>query len=130
MLLIPARSGNNKIYGGDVPDYIYQVMDETFVEGVRYTLSVWVGQPWDGYGSGWWLYFTGEDYRNNLIEASGTAPASWQQLSVVYTATAADAGKKIGIKIKGDQYVAFDDVTLFRSSDEWGDEKCVFPLLS
>jgi hypothetical protein len=105
-------------------------MDETFVEGVRYTLSVWVGQPWDGYGSGWWLYFTGEDYRNNLIEASGSASASWQQVSVVCTATAADAGKKIGTKIKGDQYIAFEDVTLFRSSDEWGDEKCVFPLLS
>jgi len=114
---LPARSGNNKIYGGDVPDYIYQILDETFVEGKTYTLSVWVGQPWTGYGRAWSLYFTGEDYKNNLIEASGAAPNTWRQVSLVYTATAADAGKNIGIKMKGDEYVAFDDVTLFVSSE-------------
>jgi hypothetical protein len=35
---------------------------------------------------------------------------------VAYTATAADAGKKIGIKMYGDSDVAFEDVTLLRSS--------------
>ncbi|MBL7153630.1 MAG: LamG domain-containing protein, partial [Phycisphaerae bacterium] len=114
---LPALSGNNMIYGGDVPDYIYQILDETFVEGEAYTLSVWVGQPWSGYGRGWWLYFTAEDYTDNLIEASGSAAYSWEQVSLVYTATAAAAGKKIGIKMKGDQYVTFEDVTLFHSSE-------------
>ena len=105
-----AHSGNNKAYA--YGDYIYQILDETFIQGETYTLSVWVGQPWEGYASGWWLYFTGEDYTNNLIETSGEAPLDWQQVSLSYTATAADAGNRIGIKMWGDEEVAFDDVTL------------------
>ena len=107
---LPAHSGNNKVYA--YADYLYQILDETFVEGETYTLSVWVGQPWEGYDSGWWLYFTGEDYNNNLIEASGTAGLSWEQVSLAYTATATDAGNKIGIKMWADSEVAFDDVTV------------------
>ena len=38
-------------------------------------------------------------------------------LSLVCTATAADAGKNIGIKMWGDAYVTFEDVTLFHSSE-------------
>ena len=113
---LPALSGNNKVYGSEdsTEDYIYQILDETFIEGATYTLSVWVGQPWDGYANGWWLYFTGEDYTNNLIETGGSAASSWEQVSLVYTATAADAGKKIGIKMQGEanSYVSFEDVTL------------------
>jgi len=111
---LPALSGNNKAYGNDgSEDYIYQILDEKFVEGETYTLSVWVGQAWDGYETGWGLYFTGEDYTNNLIEASGEAPVgSWQQVSLVYTATADDAGNRIGIKMQGATYVTFEDVTL------------------
>jgi len=105
-----AHSGNNKAYAYE--DYIYQIFDETFVQGVKYTLSVWVGQPWEGSASGWKLYFTGEDYTNNLIEASGTAGLTWGQVSLEYTATAIDAGNKIGIKMYGDSDVSFDDVTL------------------
>ncbi|MBW2621136.1 MAG: hypothetical protein JRC56_07385, partial [Deltaproteobacteria bacterium] len=108
---LPALSGNNTAYGYE--DYIYQILDETFIEGTTYTLSVWAGQAWSGYADGWWLYFTGEDYTNNLIEASGNGPVgSWGQVSLVYTATAADAGKKIGIKMYGDTYVTFEDITL------------------
>lgn len=110
------RSGSNRLYGpeDDTEDYVYQILDETFIEGATYTLSVWVGQLWSGYGTGWWLYFTGEDYTDNLAEASGSAPESWEQVSLVYTATAADAGKRIGIKLQGEAstYVAFEDVTL------------------
>jgi len=115
---LPPLSGNNKVYGGDdEPDYIYQILDETFIEGQTYTLSVWTGLAWSGYTDGWWLYLTTEDYTNNLIEASGVAPVgSWRQVSLAYTATAADAGKKIGIKIKGAIYVTFEDVTLFHST--------------
>ena len=108
---LPALSGNNKAYGYE--DYIYQILDEKFVEGETYTLSVWTGQAWSGYDRDWWLYFTGEDYTNNLIEASGLAPVgSWEQVSLAYTATAADAGNKIGIKMWGAKYVTFEDVTL------------------
>jgi hypothetical protein len=115
-----ALSGNNKAYGYE--DYIYQILDETFIEGETYTLSVWAGQPWDG-ARGWRLYFTGEDYTVNLIEANGSAAYSWEQVSLTYTATAADAGKKIGIKMWGDSEVAFEDVTLFHSSEPPADPR-------
>jgi len=120
-------SGSNKLYGpeDDTEDYIYQILDETFTEGATYTLSVWVGQPWSGYGTGWWIYFTGEDYTDNLAEANGSASESWQQVSLVYTATAADAGKKIGIKLQGEAstWVAFEDVALSYSEPAvvWND---------
>ncbi|MHC4519587.1 MAG: hypothetical protein ACYTAS_13440, partial [Planctomycetota bacterium] len=119
---LPARSGDFKAYpsDGEVPsfDHIYQILDETFIEGATYTLSVWVGNAWpeQGYADGWGLYFTGEDYRNNLTEAHGLAlSGDWEQISLVYTATAADAGKRIGIKMSGEEgesYIAFEDVTL------------------
>ena len=99
-----AFNGNNKVYGyyETDNDYIYQILDETFIEGKTYTLSVWVGLGWSGYDDGWWLYFTGEDYTNELIQTSGSAPVfSWKQVSLVYTTTAADDGKKIGIKLQG-----------------------------
>ncbi|UCF13915.1 MAG: hypothetical protein JSW59_10920 [Phycisphaerales bacterium] len=115
-----ARSGDFKAYpsDGEAFDYIYQILDETFIEGGTYTLSVWVGNAWpaSGYADGWGLYFTAEDYSINLIEAHGLAlSGDWEQISLVYTATAADAGKKIGIKMSGEQgesYIAFEDVTL------------------
>jgi hypothetical protein len=117
---MPARSGNFKAYPSDAEafDYIYQILDETFIEGGTYTLSVWVGNAWpgEGYADGWGLYFTAEDYTINLIETHGLAlSGDWEQISLVYTATAADAGKKIGIKMSGEQgesYIAFEDVTL------------------
>ena len=111
----PAYNGNNKVYGyyETDGDYIYQILDETFIAGKTYTLSVWVGAGWSGYPDGWWLYFTGEDYTNELTETGGSAPVfSWKQVSLVYTATVADDGKKIGLKIRGDTWVTFDDVSL------------------
>jgi len=49
---LPARSGNNKLYGNDdTADHVYQILDETFVEGEEYTLSVWVGIAWIGYAN-------------------------------------------------------------------------------
>jgi hypothetical protein len=111
---LPALSGNLKAYGTyTADDYIYQILDETFIEGGTYTLSVWVGIAWSGYDDYWSLYFTGEDHANNLSETSGSAQVgSWGQVSLVYTATAADAGQRIGIKMKGAEYVTFEDVTL------------------
>ncbi|MHC4436435.1 MAG: discoidin domain-containing protein [Planctomycetota bacterium] len=115
---LPARSGDNKLYGNDgTVDHVYQILDETFVEGAEYTLSVWVGIAWSGYDDSWSLYFTGEDYSDELISIAGNGPVGeWGQASLVYTATAADAGKKIGIKMQGAQYVSFEDVTLFQSA--------------
>ncbi len=111
---LPALSGNNKAYGNESSeDFIYQILDETFIEGETYTLSVWTGSAWAGYADGWWLYMTGEDYQDNLAATSGRTPVgAWERVSLSYTATADDAGKKIGIKMKGDPYVTFEDVTL------------------
>ncbi|MBN2131794.1 MAG: LamG domain-containing protein [Sedimentisphaerales bacterium] len=121
---LPARSGSLKAYPSDGTtfDYIYQILDETFVEGDTYILSVWAGNAWpgEGYADGWGLYFTAEDYTINLIEEHGLAlSGDWEQISLEYTATAADAGNRIGIKMSGEEgesYVAFDDVTLTRES--------------
>jgi hypothetical protein len=112
---LPALSGDNKLYGyEEVEGYIYQILDEQFVEGQTYTLSVWVGLAWEGYDDYWSLYFTGEDHSSNLIELSGNAPiGSWEQVSLAYTATAADAGNRIGIKMQGADFVTFEDVTLY-----------------
>ena len=112
---LPALSGNNKLYGyEEVEDYIYQILDETFVQGVTYTLSVWVGEAWEGYDDNWSLYFTGDDYTDELASICGNGPVGeWGQATLVYTATAADAGKRIGIKMKGDAFVTFEDVTLY-----------------
>jgi len=112
---LPALSGNNKLYGfEEIEDYVYQILDEKFVEGVTYTLSVWVGLAWEGYDDFWSLYFTGEDYTDELAEISGNGPVGeWGQATLVYTATAADAGNRIGIKMKGAAYVTFEDVTLY-----------------
>jgi len=112
---LPALSGDNKLYGyEEVEGYIYQILDEQFVEGQTYTLNVWVGLAWEGYDDYWSLYFTAEDHSNNLIELSGNAPVgSWEQVSLVYTATATDAGNRIGIKMQGADFVTFEDVTLY-----------------
>ena len=118
---LPALSGNNKAYGNDggSEDYIYQILDETFIEGATYTLSVWIGQAWEGYDDSWSLYFTGDDYTDELVSIAGNGPiGEWGQASLVYTATAADAGKKIGIKMQGATYVTFEDVTLSVSTPE------------
>jgi hypothetical protein len=112
---LPALSGDNKLYGfEEIEDSVYQILDEKFVEDVTYTLSVWVGLAWEGYDDYWSLYFTGEDYTDELAEISGNGPiGSWEQVSLVYTATAANAGNRIGIKMKGAAYVTFEDVTLY-----------------
>jgi len=106
-----ARSGVNKAYADG--DYIYQILDETYIEGGTYTLSVWMGQAWAGYDDAYALYFTTEDYTDELIEETGSAGVGdWRQESLSYTATAFDIGKKIGIKMSAALYVAFEDVTL------------------
>ncbi|NQV35655.1 MAG: hypothetical protein HQ515_23380, partial [Phycisphaeraceae bacterium] len=109
-----AVSGDNKLFGNDgVEDSVYQILDETFTEGATYTLSVYEGSAWSDYDDGWSLYFTGEDHNDVLAEISGNGPVgSWQQVSLEYTATAADAGNKIGIKMKADHWVTLDEVTL------------------
>jgi len=112
---LQAMNGDNFLYAAEeaIDDTVYQILDETFLAGATYTLSVWVGQAWDDEGTSWALYFTGENYQTNLIQTSGSAPVgSWEQVSLKYKATGADAGNKIGIKIKGDAWLSVDDVTL------------------
>ncbi|MHC4643258.1 MAG: PA14 domain-containing protein, partial [Planctomycetota bacterium] len=111
----PPLSGTSLCYGGEAaPDYIYQILDEIYVEGAEYTFEAWIAIPWSGYANNFRIFFTEEDYNINLAETSGKLnPASkWLHKSVSYTATAADAGKKIGIKMYGDIYVTFDEITL------------------
>ena len=112
---LPALSGNNKAYGTyNADDYIYQILDETYVEGATYTFGVSVGAPWEDYDDSWSLYFTTDDYTDELASIAGNGPiGEWGQASLEYTATAADAGKKIGIKMKGADYVNFEDITLY-----------------
>jgi hypothetical protein len=105
-----ANSGNNKAYAYE--DYIYQILPVTFIEGRTYTLSVLVGQPFADSPSDWALYFTTEDHTVEVSDANGMAGLSWGQVSLTYTATDDDAGKKIGIKMWGASDVAFDDVQL------------------
>ncbi|MCP4449900.1 MAG: hypothetical protein GY809_00445, partial [Planctomycetes bacterium] len=109
-----AVSANNKLYGFEnAEDDVYQILEETFIEGATYRLSAQTGSAWSGYADGWWLYFTGQENTSHLAEASGNGPVgAWKQVSLVYTATADDAGHRIGIKLKGDAWVTFDDVTL------------------
>jgi hypothetical protein len=45
---LPALSGNNKVYAtypADTEDYIYQILDEKFVEGETYTLRTYPNNP-------------------------------------------------------------------------------------
>jgi hypothetical protein len=106
-----AHSGNNKAYAED--DYICQVLPDTYVEGVTYTLSVWVGEPWEGSSRDWYLYLMAGDLSGrDLASTSGTTGLEWEQVFVSYTATAADDGENIGIAMWGYGDVAFDDVTL------------------
>ncbi len=108
----PARTGKNKVYGNS--DYFWQVLNDTYIESQTYTFSAWAGTPWSGYGERWYLYLAAEDNIGvPLAEANGsTTVGSWEQVSVEYTATAADAGKKIVLRAWTDQYMAVDDVTL------------------
>ncbi|MHC4203190.1 MAG: hypothetical protein ACYSTT_00955 [Planctomycetota bacterium] len=112
---LPALSGNNKLYGGEeVEGSVYQILDEKYVEGATYTLIVSVGIAWEDYDNNWSIYFTTNDYTDELASISGNGPiGEWGQATLVHTATAADAGKRIGIKMKGDFYVNFEDVTLY-----------------
>ncbi|MHC4120443.1 MAG: PA14 domain-containing protein [Planctomycetota bacterium] len=107
---LPAHGGNNKMY--PFLDNVYQILDETYIEGGTYTLKAWICQPWEGYASGWRLYLTGDDHENELAQASGTSALVWEQISLTFTATAAEAGKKIGIKMWSNEEVSFDDLTL------------------
>ncbi len=55
---LQSLSGDNFLYAAEVrvEDYIYQILDETFIAGSTYTLSVWVGQAWSSDGTSWALY--------------------------------------------------------------------------
>lgn len=111
---LPAVSGDNKLYGYEATeDAIYQILGETFVEGATYTLSVYEGSAWAGEPNAWSLSFIGADPNEVLAETSGNGPVgAWEQVSLTYTATADDAGKPIGIKLKADAWVTLDEVSL------------------
>ena len=115
--------GTNIMY--TTHDNVYQVLTETFVEGVTYQFSMRIGLGHNGASNGeaWTLYFFDGDATLNSVadltaailgSASGVATDSTAGtvFSVAYTATAADAGKKIGIGFDGDYYTQFDDAAV------------------
>ena len=82
---------------------LYQTLAETYVEGVEYTFSLWVGGSYESPGGTNTIGFatTAEDLNGPLLASNSVAfPAAgpnWVQNSVSYTATAADAGQNIRI---------------------------------
>lgn len=113
--------GTNIMY--TTGDNVYQSLTETFVAGATYVFSMRLGLGQDGTSDDWTLYFYDGDATiasvddlatATLASVSGVLPATpdgstGSRYSVSYTATAADAGKKIGIGFDGDYYVQFDD---------------------
>ncbi len=101
--------------------YIHQMLTDTYVEGTAYELAIWATTDRDG--ERLYLRFTDTEYTGwdgpGVLGGSGdidlpiAGPAhTWSQYSFVYVATAADAGKPIGISIFGEYYTWIDDVTL------------------
>ena len=101
----------------------YQRLSHTYVEGGIYTFSVWAAQGTYDLGR-LYIYLadgtnlTGKDtwdssYSFAYTQINMAAGADWTKYSVSYTATAADAGKPIGINIYGSYYGScVDDVSL------------------
>ena len=115
------RGALNVHYG-----YVFQNLTETYVEGDTYTLTIWMATSSLG-DVGGYLKFTdasgsGNDGGTVLSSSAmqyvsayddGDINASdWEQLTWSYRATAADAGKNIGISIQGRKYMWFDDASL------------------
>ena len=106
------------LFGG----MIYQNLEETYVEGNTYTLSIYASSTFEG-KRGALLAFTdasGKGEHGGDVLASTTAnvtpndgaPYEYQLIKLEYTATAADDGKTIGVAIYGDAYVYIDDASL------------------
>ncbi len=107
-------------------DNVYQALTETFVEGTTYEFSMTVGLGHGGSSDNWTLYFYNGDAvissvsdltAATLASTGGVLPSSPDGSSgtaktVSYTATAADAGKKIGIGFNGDYYTQFDNAII------------------
>ncbi len=108
-------------YGTPSNDDLYQDLADTYVDGVTYTLTALASARGDDVGTGSY-----DDWQIALHDTSGTVLASnaaqfdlvqgqWQEISVSYTATAADDGNPIRVYFDanggGYQFV-LDDVHL------------------
>jgi hypothetical protein len=128
--------GNNYSYGGFYPGmghtgsqwvdlnaaYLSQALTTTYQEGVTYELAIWATTSYTNEG----LYFYFMDATGSadgwndattlsgspLIPVASSTDHTWNQYSFSYTATAADAGKPMGIVIYGRSNTWADDVTL------------------
>lgn len=82
---------------------LYQTLSETYVEGVEYTFTLWVGGSYESPGGTQTIGFTtgATNLSGSLLASNSVAfPAAgnnWVQNSVSYTATALDAGQNIRI---------------------------------
>ena len=84
---------------------LYQTLTDTYVEGVEYTFSLWVGGSYESPGGTQTIGFTtgsgATDLSGSLLASSNVtfpdAGNNWVQNVLSYTATAADAGQNIRI---------------------------------
>ena len=98
----------------------YQVTDVDMIEGTTYGFTAYNQNRWSAGGMN--MSIVGGD-PNSAALATATYEIrhddGWQPISVSYTATAADAGKKIGVKFEGfsdqmdNSWFRVDDVHLY-----------------
>ncbi|MEN8256149.1 MAG: hypothetical protein ABFR33_11850, partial [Verrucomicrobiota bacterium] len=117
-------------HGGDQATKLYQknifqALSSTYEEGVEYNMSVWATTASTN-EQVLYLAFTDGDYANGALAASNynlvasstaivvpnSGGATWNEYTFSHTATAADAGKRIGVKVYGRTETWCDDVTL------------------
>lgn len=111
--------------GAEARGSSWRLLDEVFQPGFSYTLSVQVRQresftTHSGpalflYGEGTSLGAGGEGagaLASERIPLSGELTGSWRRMECHYTATADDAGKRIGVQLYGQASVVFDDLRL------------------
>ena len=109
-------------------DYVYQTLTAKYVEGIEYTLSVWCATHFGSTGEIYGYFTDGVDFTeasalyNSGAQVVPTSPDNgplshiWYQYVFNYTATAADAGKNIGIMFWGGGDTNMDDVVLSDST--------------
>ena len=100
--------------------YVYQTLADTYVEGAEYTLSCWAVNHFNLSGTVTLSLTDGVNFADDNLALGSSGPQTvstqsgfiWYEYNFTYTATAADAGKPIGIQFQGGGNTNFDDVTL------------------
>jgi hypothetical protein len=95
---------------------VYQITSEAIMEGTTYTLSVALKNTWGGERGTISLIAGDASTVLDSFVQENLSMDFWTYATLSYTATAADAGKLIGVKVLGDTdgygWIGVDDVTL------------------